>query len=214
LIRRTVRNRYEHDDSTQPANQPNDPAKPGRAHAASFQAPKESLFQRINWRMVVFGIVVLSLIGAPFYIWLRSAISGGIIHHGDYSEVDLKAMSTFDMDQVNAQLTDIPPQWRALEGTRVQTIGEMWAQQEAGDGQLTYFQLVYSKTKCCFSGPPLAQHFVDCHVKPGVESYYADRARIEGTLHVRLRKEVDDKAGITIIKSVYEIDVDKVEPIS
>jgi hypothetical protein len=180
----------------------------------SFQAPKPSLSERINVRMIVFFAVVALLIGAPFYIWLRSALSGGIIRHGDYSDVDLKAMSTFDMDQTNGQITDVPSKWRALDGTRVKTVGETWSPL-AADGKVTYFQIVYSKTKCCFSGPPLAQHFVECNVMPSASSDdYSDRVSVEGTLHVRIRKDVDKNSGVTVIKSVYQIDVDKIDPIS
>jgi hypothetical protein len=87
----------------------------------------------------------------------------------------------------------------------------MWAPNYAGNSErLNYFQLVYSKTKCCFSGPPLAQHFVDGYVMKGVHAYYYDiPVKVMGTLHVYVRK--DPTSGI--IKSIYHVDVEKVTPI-
>jgi hypothetical protein len=90
-------------------------------------------------------------------------------------------------------------------------VGEMWAPNYAGDSaRLSYFQLVYSKTKCCFSGPPLAQHFVDGYVVNGTRAYYYDvPVKVLGTLHVYVRK--DPTTGI--IKSIYHVNVEKVTPI-
>jgi|ERR1700722_2541924 len=172
-----------------------------------FVAPKRPLIQRINFRVVLLAALALLFIGFPFFYWARDAMTGGIVNHGDYLEVNLKAMSSFDLDQVNGQITDIPQRFRTLEGKRVALVGEMWAQKDAGDGTLSYFQLCYSRTKCCFNGPPLAQHFVDSNVIPGRAVYYDDgMVRVWGTLHVRMRR---DPGGV--IKSVYAVDVDKVE---
>jgi len=174
-----------------------------------FQAPRKSFLARINWRIAVFGAVILMLVGVPFYIWADEVITGGIHNHGSYKEVDLKAMSSFDMDQVNGTMQDIPQKFRNLEGQKVLLIGEMWAPHEAGDGTLSYFVLVYSKTKCCFNGPPLAQHFVDGNVVQGASVYYYETpVKVWGTLHVFVRKEADG-----VIKSIYHFDVNKVEPI-
>jgi hypothetical protein len=174
-----------------------------------FAAPKPPWWRRINSRMLLLIAVVMVPVGGFFYSWARQAISGGIIDHGQYLEVNLKAMSSFNLDQVNGTETDVPPRFRALEGKQVLLIGEMWAPRDAGDGNLSYFQLVYSKTKCCFNGPPLAQHFVDSNVMPGVTAYYdsTDMMRVWGTLHIKFRRE----AGV--IKSVYEVDVRNVEPL-
>ena len=145
-----------------------------------------------------------------FAWWAYVDLSGGIYNHGAYKEVDLKAMSTFDMDQFNGTETDIPERFRGLEGQQIMAVGEMWAPRSAGDGKLGYFVLVYSRTKCCFNGPPLAQHFVDGNVVPGKHVYYYESpVRVWGRLHVFIDK--DPATGK--IKSVYHIDVDKVEPI-
>jgi hypothetical protein len=199
-----------------PPPAPETPASSATPSGLTYQpklikAEKLPLSQRINWRILVFVGVIVAPIVLVFVWWLRIDLSGGIINQGDYKEVDLKAMSTFDMDQMNAKLTDIPEKWRALEGQKIMAIGEMWAPHSASSsGRLDYFQLVYSKTKCCFSGPPLAQHFVDGNVAKGAHVYYYDvPVKVWGTNHVYIRK--DPQTGV--IKSVYHFDVDKVEPI-
>jgi hypothetical protein len=173
-------------------------------------APRPSLRERINWRVVIFAMVTVIPIGALFYVWLNETVTGGIHDYGGYKQVDLKAMSTFDMDQSNATMENVPEKWRGLEGQKVLLIGEMWDPQNAGDGKMSYFQLVYSKTKCCFSGPPLAQHFVDGNVQTGVSAqYYEGLVKVWGKIHVFMRH--DPETGI--IKSVYHVDVEKLEPL-
>jgi hypothetical protein len=188
---------------------PRDAAAPqGFVAPQSFVAPRKPLSQRINFRMVLLALVVMLPVGGFVYQWAVQALSGGIINRGLYDEVNLKAMSSFDMDQSSGQMSDVPPRFLGLENKRVLLVGEMWAPRDAGDGSLSYFQLVYSKTKCCFNGPPLAQHFVDSNVNPGKTVYYDSdgMVRVWGTLHVKFRREGP------VIKSVYEVDVDKVEP--
>jgi hypothetical protein len=171
-------------------------------------APPLSWTQRINWRMMVLAAIVLTMVGVPFYIWLDEVVTGGIHDYGTYKEVDLKAMSSFDMDQRIGKMEDIPLKFRQLEGKRCMMVGEMWQPLSAGDDRLRFFTLVYSKTKCCFNGPPLAQHFVDSTVVKGAHVYYYNEpVKVWGTVHVFIRKE----AGV--IKSIYHVDVDKVEPI-
>lgn len=167
--------------------------------------------ERINWRIAIFVLVVAAPILGLFGWWLHEFIGGGITDYGAYKKVDLKAMSSFDMDQVNATTTDIPTKWRQLEGKQVVMVGEMWAPHSADESDhLSYFQLVYSKTKCCFSGPPLAQHFVDGYVVKGKHVYYWEvPVTVLGTLHVYIRK--DPTTGV--IKSIYHVEVDKVTPI-
>jgi hypothetical protein len=186
------------------------PARPEAGKQFRFEPPKPSLIRRINLRMVLIAGLVLFVVGAPFSIWLRQFVTGGIIKHSDYYEVNLKAMSSFDLDQVNGQPSDIPAKFRALEGKRVLLVGEMWDPHGAGDDSLSYFQLVYSKTKCCFNGPPLAQHFVDSFVNKGKTAYYYGWGMVDvwGTLHVKFRR---DPGGV--IKSVYAVDVDEVDPL-
>jgi hypothetical protein len=173
-----------------------------------FFAPKAPWWKRINFRVIVFAAVIVTIVGVPIYWFLDETITGGVHDHGTYKEVNLKAMSSFDMDQENATMDDIPQKFRDLEGDDVLMIGEMWAPKDAGDGKLSYFQLVYSKTKCCFNGPPLAQHFVDGNVVTGATVYYYDvPVKVWGKVHIYVRKEGD------VIKSIYHVDVHRVEPI-
>jgi hypothetical protein len=174
-------------------------------------APGKPWSQRFNWRILVFVAVVVVPIVVIFASWLNEYLSGGIHDYGAYKVIDLKAMSSFDMDQMNATENDIPAKWRALDGSKIMAVGEMWAEHSASDSErLVYFQLVYSKTKCCFSGPPLAQHFVDCDVVKGAHVYdYSVPVKVWGTEHTRIRK--DPQTGV--VKSIYHFDVDKVESI-
>jgi len=167
---------------------------------------------RINPRVVTFAAVFLGIFGIPFVLWLFHAVADGRIPFGKYWEVDLKAMSTFDMDQVNATTADIPKQWRDLEGKKVVLTGEMWAPRDNGKGLLTYFQLV-DPSKLHFDGPcapPLAQWFVDCNVVKGAQVEYLEgKVQVSGTIHIRIDK---DKRGV--IKSIYHVDVVDVKPIN
>jgi hypothetical protein len=184
-------------------------APQARSTPHRFVAPAKAPWARINLRVALLVSLALLLIGGPFLYWLRLELSRGIIRHGDYSEVNLKAMSNFDMDQSNGTEADVPARFRALDGSRVALDGEMWNPTDAGDS-VKYFQLVYSIAKCCFNGPPLAQHFVDSNVIPGhsVDFYRGTMVRVWGTMHIRFRRE----AGV--IKSVYQVDVDEVDPLN
>lgn len=169
-------------------------------------AVKVPFSERINFRMIVFAAVVLALVGTPVYIYLDSRLSGGIKNHGDYLEVDLKAMSNFPFDQINGTAEDIPRQFRALDGKRVMVEGEIWAPNSAGS-ELQNFELVYSIAKCCFSGPPQIQHFVQSKPVKGKVPYYSGLVRVVGTLHVNVQK-----AGGQV-SSVYQLQVESVDPV-
>jgi len=168
-----------------------------------MQPPKAR--RRINFRLIIF----LGIVSFPFlwfgYVFLNQTLTGGIEQHADYAKVDLKALGNFPLDGANGTMTDIPSRWRGLDGKRVVLEGFMYAPNAASD-QVNDFQFVYSITKCCFNGPPLVQERVFAKV-PGSGSvpYYGDLARVVGTLHVNIEKE----AGI--IRSVYTLDVEKVE---
>src|SRR5689334_16115364 len=110
------------------------------------------LSQRLNWRMLIFFLVIGTMIGYPLYQFIHESITGGITNAGNgYTHVELKAMSTFSFDQNNGTLEDIPQKWRDLDGKKVIAEGEMWATQGAGDAVSSY-QLCYSIAKCCFNG--------------------------------------------------------------
>jgi hypothetical protein len=164
------------------------------------------LSERFNFRMIGFGLVVLLLLGYPMYVYVDSAVSGGIKETGEgYKAVELQAMSSFLFDQNNGTIDDVPAKWRALDGQKVILEGEMWQPMSAGD-RLGSFELVYSISKCCTTGPPQIQHFVHSKVVNGKNvDYYSGLVRVRGTLHV------DVKRAEGKVVSVYELDVEDVE---
>ncbi len=164
---------------------------------------------RINARMIVFVLVFGTIIGFPLYVYISSALTHGISQRADgVTEIDLKFMSTFTLDQAIGKTEDIPERFRALDGKKVALVGEMWTGNSSADvvGQ---FDLVYSIAKCCFSGPPLVQHFVkSTPAKPGTGMpYYSGLVRCTGTLHVGVTNEGGK------VTSVYRLTVDSIEPI-
>jgi hypothetical protein len=171
-------------------------------------AVKVPLSERINLRVIIFSLVVLAVIGMPVYWFVEEAITGGIIDRGDYKEVNLQAMSLFKFDQENGKLEDIPEKWRALDGQKVLLMGEMWAP-NSSSSDITKFDLVYSISKCCNSGPPQIQHFVKSTVTGNrTVPFYNQRVEVTGVLHVKIKK--NDAGGI---ESVYTLDVEKVRPL-
>lgn len=180
------------------------------AVSTATPARSASFLDRINFRMIIFAAVVIVLVGFPMYVYLESAITGGVKDVGNgFKEVDLKAMSNFPFDQVRGTIEDIPKKWRDLEGQKVVLYGEMWQPFEAGDGAVQNFDLCYSIAKCCFSGPPQVQHFVKAHVRPGRKVYaYPNLVKVVGVLHVNVVQ--DKEAGK--ISQVYQLDVEDIQP--
>jgi len=175
-----------------------------------YQNPtaRPPLSERINFRLIVFLGVIVLIVGYPVYVLIDSQVTGGIKKLQDgYTQVDLKAMSTFTFDQSDGAITDVPEKWRALNGKPVVLYGEMWQAQNA-DNELDHFDLCYSIAKCCFNGPPQVQHFVKSKVKAGTKNvgYYDGRVRVAGVLHVNVQKEAGKVA------SVYQLEVESVEP--
>ena len=162
---------------------------------------------RINTRMaVLFGIVALA-VGWVVYTVVHEAVTGGMVKTAQGVQVDLKAMSNFQMDQDNATLEDIPKRWRDLDGQRVILVGQMWSPLEAG-GKLRHFMLCYSIAKCCFQGPRQAQHFVSSMVLPDAKLRLRgdeEFVRVTGKLHVRVLKEAGH------VTSIYQVDVERVD---
>jgi hypothetical protein len=168
------------------------------------------LSERINIRMIGFALVVCTLVGYPVYVYLDSVITGGIKDvGGGLTQVDLKAMSSFPLDQQNGTINDIPEQWRKLDGKRVVLYGEMWQPMSASNNDVATFDLCYSIAKCCFSGPPQVQHFVRSKVIPGKSlEAYPNLVKVVGTLHVKVIR--DDAASK--LSSVYQLDVEDIQP--
>ena len=125
-----------------------------------YAAPSRK--KKLNVRLIVF----LAVVTAPFawftYVFLNQTLTGGIIHHGNYTSVDLKAMGNFPFDGINGQLTDIPERYRNLDGKKVELEGFMWAGNSASS-EVNRFEFVYNISKCCFNGPPLVQERVFAH---------------------------------------------------
>lgn len=165
--------------------------------------------RKLNLRMLAFVGIFAVLLGVPVYLYLDALLTGGIKQRGDVYEVNLKAMSSFVFDQQFGVTADVPEKWRALDGKKVVLVGEVTPDGFSARGLDRYFQLVYSVTACCFSGPPQIQHFVQCTVPPHVNINYAGGAtRVTGTLTVDVRR--DENGTIT---GVYHVLVDSVEPV-
>src|SRR5262245_10542301 len=167
--------------------------------------------RRITPQMVVFALLVFGIVGGVVYVYLDSAISGGIKDVGNgFKQVDLKAMSTFSLDQQNGTIDDIPKKWREIDGQKVIVYGEIWQPLSASDGRMASFDLCYSIAKCCFSGPPQVQHFVKCRVDPDRAGYsYPNLVKVTGVMHVNVIRDPEANK----LTQVYAMDVVAVEPV-
>jgi hypothetical protein len=145
------------------------------------------------------------LFGYPTWEYVDSLVTGGITMRDGLLVVDLKALSSFEMDQDNGTNEDIPLRYRKLDGKRVLLVGQMYNPYGAND-KVQAFTLVYSISNCCFNGPPKVQHFIQATVPSGkaVDDLSNDFVDVVGTLHVG----VESEAGH--VQSVYRIDVEKV----
>lgn len=169
-------------------------------------ATKVPLSQRINFRVLIFLAAVITPVAFVLFQFLQIQMTGGIIDRGQYKEVDLKTISSFEMDQFDATNEQIPKDFRALDGKRVLLVGEMY-QPFAVGGQVAEFDLVYSIAKCCVTTSPKIQHFVKSKVIPGKPvDYYSGLVKVVGTLHVGVEK------GDGRIRSIYRVDVESVTP--
>lgn len=162
---------------------------------------------KFNPRIILFVAVALALIGFPAYVFLEDKLTGGVKDRGDFLEVNLKAMSNFDLDQEKGKLEDIPAEWRALNGKRVELTGEMYNDQYNPDGKMKNFELVYSIANCCYTSTPKIQHFVLARLPAGANAeMYRGLVKVTGKLTVTLEKN-DEK-----ITRIYIVDVDELKP--
>lgn len=170
---------------------------------------KVPLSERINFRLIIFIALIAFVVGVPVYWYLDAELSGGIKQRADgYTEVDLRAMSLFSFDQQNGRDEDVPQKWRDLDGKKVILTGEMWVPGSFAD-QVKGFQLCYSVAKCCFSGPPQVQHFVNSTAPPGKAiPVYPGLVQVAGTLRVKVKPGPEGK-----VASVYEMEVEHVDPL-
>ena len=97
---------------------------------------------RSNFRMYIFAVVALFLLGWPLYTLIRESATKGVHAHGDWYAVELKAMGNFTMPH-DGTIDDVPPDYRALDGKRVQLEGYMVPVREAGS-HMSEFQFVYN----------------------------------------------------------------------
>lgn len=173
--------------------------------SASRPARRVPLRERINLRMIIVGAVFGCLIGYPVYMLVDASINHGVKQMGDVAKVDLKALGNFPFDEVNGTITDVPRQYRELDGKKVLLEGFPYVTKYAGD-EAPEFEFVYNVAKCCFGGPPKVQERVFAKARPGqsVPNYHRMFATLEGTLHVKVDKE-EGRA-----KTLYTLDIDKI----
>ncbi|MDP9174073.1 MAG: hypothetical protein M3O30_09440 [Planctomycetota bacterium] len=173
--------------------------------AAPASKWRKPWWSRFPWRGAVLIAVGAFVVCFPVYTFFDETRNGGIHRKGDLLVVDLKAMSSFDMDQDTGTTADIPKIYRDLDGKRVLLTGQMYDPYSA-DGKVRNFTLVYSITQCCFNGPPKVQHLVEASLLPDrAADYYPDLVNVTGTLHVG----VQTREGHVL--SVYRIDVERVD---
>lgn len=164
-----------------------------------------------NFRLLGFIAIFALLLGYPLYIYLDSMLSGGIKQEGDYTRVDLKAMSTFTMDQKTGTVNDVPERFRKLDGKKVILTGEIAPGGFEARGLDQYFQLVYSVQKCCYSGKPLIQHFIQASVPPeNYKNININSAEVEvrGVLTIRVTPE--GKSPNDDISGIYHLKVESI----
>lgn len=166
--------------------------------------------RRVNVRLMVF----LAVIAVPFLLiaglFIRNAMSGGVIDRGGYKDVDLKALGNFPFSNLGGTIQDVPEQFRKLDGQKVRLTGFMYSPEAAGDYG-NRFEFVYNVNKCCFNGPPQVHERVFCKAKRG-SPIFENWVFVEtiGTLHVRLVRDPETQ----VIKSVYDLDVETVRQLS
>ena len=154
---------------------------------------------------------MLGLVGYAMKVTYESVIKGGVVNKGNYFEVELKAMSNFDMDQRLGSVEDVQPRFRNLDGKKVLLVGQVAPTGFSAGPKVDKFQICYSVANCCFSGQPKPQHFVSCSAPSGktLKSFESStNVQVLGTLHIKVIKD----GGI--ISSIFQMDVDRVDPVS
>ena len=159
----------------------------------------------INLRLIAFLLIVITPLALIVYSAMRQSMSGGIINHGDYQEVNLKALGNFPLNATTGQLTDIPQRFRELDGKRVSLKGFVYRPDSAG-ARGNRFEFVYDVGRCCFNGPPQVQERVYAFAKTTVPipNDYTILCELTGTLHVRIVRPESDGP----ISSVFDMDVE------
>lgn len=171
-------------------------------------AVTKPLSQRINFRVVVFVTILVLPVAYLLYFLISGTLNRGIRPGSDGTlEVDLKAMSNFEMDQAAGNDKAIPQQWRGLNGKKVRLVGEMYSSLSAREAR--EFDLVWSISKCCVTPNPKIQHFVKSTLKDKAIPVYGGLVEVVGTLHVGVERSDPKSQAIT---SVYRLEVERVTP--
>ena len=125
-----------------------------------------------------------------------------------YRDVDIAAVSSFPFDEYKGTLQDIPDSVRKLDGKRVRVDGWMIPLDQAEP--VSQFAIVPWQLGEWWQSPrpSLCQVVVAKTPRGQPIAYFPDEEHIYGTLHVSI--ESDDG----FIVSVFQMDVDRVEPIS
>jgi hypothetical protein len=168
---------------------------------------KPPLRRRINVRIIAFTVIVASIPLWVLYTYISDMTHQGIAGDEDgYTRVELKWLSSFDFDQVYGTINDVPKRFRELDGKKVIFTGEI-APTSFSSRAANEFDIVYSVAKCCYSGPPQVQHFVQSRMRNGGEAtLYGGLIEAKGTLHVRVIPGEGKVAG------VYQLDLDSLRP--
>jgi hypothetical protein len=169
---------------------------------------KRPLSDRINFRLLTIVAIFSLLVGIPVYNFVKIQVTHGIEKDGDLFRVDLKKMGYFPFDEMAGSVSDVPPDFRKLDGKEVALEGFI-APTDVSGPQVDHFQLVYNVAKCCYGGPPKVQERVFAFVPNGTIDYTDAEIRAIGTLHVMLNKDKDTGKILT----VYVMDVKRVEPL-
>ena len=179
-------------------------------------AVKPSMGQKLgstvkNWRLLAFVGFFLVIFGSMGYMILSDKINNGIHVRKGVAEVNLKALGQFPFDDQNGKVTDVPRDFRALDGKKVALQGFMVVMNSAGDSA-SECQLVWNVQKCCFGGPPLVQERVFL-VAPGDRkmSRYDmyTLVNVTGTLQVKVERN-----STGTVTAVYKMIPDDVTPVS
>ena len=177
---------------------------------------KPSLGQKLspmlkNWRLMAFLGFFCVLFASLGYTIFSEVISNGIHYHGNVAEVNLKALGQFPFDDQNGVRSDVPKDYRALDGKKVELKGFLYAGKSAA-ATVQRCQLVWNIQKCCFGGPPLVQERVFLIAPRDRSLVLYDMSTfvsVEGTLNVKIEKNADGT-----ITTVYQMVPDSITPVS
>ena len=175
---------------------------------------KPSLGQKLrpwlqNWRLMAFVGFFLLLFGSLGYSLFSDVLSKGVHYRGSVAVVNLKALGNFPFDDQNGITTDVPGQYRSLDGKKVELEGFLFTGKSAGKNVVSC-QLVWNIQKCCFGGPPRVQERVFLNARADKNFTLYDMStlvKVTGTLQVKLNKNADGT-----ITEVYEMVPDDITP--